>query len=73
MKPNTGAQMVTKCYNNARMDMTKGNPDVTKIYFYLETEQVLPFKYGNNLSSSSLDIFDSNHVSFFLIVVSIQW
>ena len=28
-----------KCYNNARTNMPKGNPVVTKIYFYLETEQ----------------------------------
>ena len=28
-----------KCYANARMGMSKGNPVVTKIYFYLETEQ----------------------------------
>ena len=26
-------------YNNTRMDMPKGNTVVTKIYFYLETEQ----------------------------------
>ena len=28
-----------KCLNNARMDMPKGNPVVTKIYFYLDIEQ----------------------------------
>ena len=26
-------------YNNTRMNMPKGNPVVTKVYFYLETEQ----------------------------------
>ena len=28
-----------KCYNTARTNTTKENPVVTKIYFYLETEQ----------------------------------
>ena len=27
-----------KCYNDARTNMPKGNPVVTKIYVYLETE-----------------------------------
>ena len=36
MKPNTDGH---KCFNNARMDMPKENPVVTKIYFYLDTEQ----------------------------------
>ena len=30
-----------KFYNNASLDIPKGNPGVTKIYFYLETEQSL--------------------------------
>ena len=28
-----------KCYNIARMNIPKRNPVVTKIYFYIETEQ----------------------------------
>ena len=28
-----------KCYNNARTDIPKGNPVVTRIYLYLEIEQ----------------------------------
>ena len=48
-----------KCCDNARMDMPKGNSVVTKIYFYLETEQGINkefrkrvfFKMNNSLGS----------------------
>ena len=45
-----------KCYNNARKGMPKGNSVVTKIYFYLETEQGINKEFRKR-SNSSLGSF----------------
>ena len=45
---------------NARMDMPKENPVVTKIYFYLETEQEISKKFRKQVffkMNSSLGSF----------------
>ena len=40
-----------KWFNSARMDMPKGNPVVTKIYFNLETEQGVKKEFRKQVSS----------------------
>ena len=38
-----------KCYKNASLNMPKGNPVVTKIYFYLETDQGINKEFRNQV------------------------